>query len=53
MNGRRVRARDVGSLGAGSHELRLDAEASLAPGVYLLELTQGARTLTTRAVVVR
>src|SRR5207245_859246 len=32
--GRRVSARDVGSLGAGSFQLRLDEARGLAPGLY-------------------
>ena len=53
VNGRRVRSLDLGPLGAGGHELRLDRGAPLSPGVYLLRLTQGARSLTARAVVLR
>jgi hypothetical protein len=50
--GRRVAARDVGSLGGGSHTVRLAANRALGPGVYLLRLTRGGRSLTTRAVIV-
>jgi hypothetical protein len=53
VSGRRVESRNVGALGAGEHELRLDSGAPLTPGVYLLRLTQGIRSLTARAVVVR
>ena len=53
LAGRRVAAREVGPLGGGSHEVRLGEGRSLAPGVYLLRLTRGARTLTARAVIVR
>ena len=53
LAGRRVAAREVGPLGGGSHEVRLGEGRGLAPGVYLLRLTRGARVLTTRAVIVR
>ena len=53
LAGRRVRGREVGSLGAGRHALRLDEGPQPAPGVYWLRLTQDGRTLTTRGVVVR
>jgi hypothetical protein len=53
MAGRRVASRDVGALGAGSHVVRLGEDAGLDCGVYLLRLTQGTRTLTTRAAIVR
>jgi hypothetical protein len=46
-------ARDVGALGAGSHALTLGAGFPLEPGVYLLRLTQGARAVTARAIVLR
>jgi len=51
LAGRRVAEREVGTLGAGRHLVRLDPGAWIAPGVYLLRLTQGARTATARAVV--
>jgi hypothetical protein len=53
LAGRRVSQRQVGSLGPGRHALRLEEGPQLAPGVYWLRLTQGARTLTARGVVVR
>jgi hypothetical protein len=51
--GRRVALREVGPLGGGSHVVRLDEGRELAPGVYLVRLTRGNRTLTARAVIVR
>lgn len=42
----------AGTLAAGRHVVSLRA-ASLAPGVYLVRLRQGAREATTRGVVVR
>jgi hypothetical protein len=49
VRGRRLVARAVGALGAGAHAANLGA--NLSPGVYLARLTQGAETVTTRAVV--
>jgi hypothetical protein len=53
LTGRRVAAREVGPLGGGSHEVALGEGRALAPGVYLLRLTRGARVLKARAVIVR
>ena len=53
LAGRRVAAREVGAQGGGSHEVRLGEGRDLAPGVYLLRLTRGARVLPARAVIVR
>jgi hypothetical protein len=51
--GRRIAAREVGSLGAGHHTLDLDEGGRLSPGLYLLCLRQGANTRVTRVAVVR
>ena len=51
--GRRIVAREVGEVGPGNHVLNLADDRPLAPGVYLLRLTQGGRFLTARAVIVR
>lgn len=51
--GRRVFVRDVGVLGPGRHTVRLDAGTRLAPGVYLIRLTQGGRSLLSRGVMIR
>jgi DNA-binding beta-propeller fold protein YncE len=48
--GRRVAARDVGM---GQHTLDLGAGQRLAPGLYLVRLTQGANTRTTRVAVLK
>jgi hypothetical protein len=53
VSGRRILEREVGSLGAGRHLLRLDEAPHLAPGMYWLRLTQGGHALITRVVVVR
>jgi hypothetical protein len=49
--GRRVLARELGSLGPGRHTVRLDDR--LAPGLYFLVLRQSGRAVTTRAAVLR
>lgn len=49
--GRRMIEREVGSLGAGRHEVELAHGARLSPGVYLLRLTQGASAQTRRVCV--
>jgi hypothetical protein len=53
LAGRRILARDVGALGAGDHVVDLAEGRRLAPGVYLLRLTRGDESLTTRAIVLR
>ena len=51
LSGRRVFERQVGEFGPGTHVVRLDA--NLPAGIYAVRLTQGARTLTTKATIVR
>ncbi len=53
LNGRRLVAHEVGTLGAGSHRLRLDAGRPVPAGIYWLRLHQGARTLVARGGVIR
>jgi hypothetical protein len=53
VSGRRLIAREVGSLGPGRHLLRLGEGARFAPGIYWLRLTQAGRVLTASGVVVR
>ena len=53
LAGRRVASREVGSLGAGSHLVRLDGGGRVAPGVYWVRLRTAARQLLARAVVMR
>jgi len=43
----------VGSFGAGTHALDLGAGLRLAPGIYLVRLTQGGNVRVTRAVVLK
>lgn len=51
--GRRVSQDEVGSLGAGRHQLALASGRRLAPGVYLVRLTRAGVSRTMRAVVLR
>ena len=53
VSGRRVAARDVGSLGVGSHLVQLTETSALKPGIYWLRLRQGDRALLTRGAIVR
>ena len=53
VSGRKVIEREVGSLGAGRHVVRLDRGERLSPGVYWLRLRQGDGQLLSRAVVMR
>jgi len=49
--GRRVLGREVGSLGAGDHELRFEEARRLPPGLYFVRLRQHDRALTARVLV--
>jgi hypothetical protein len=51
--GRRIASSEVGSLGAGRHALDLSEGRLLAPGLYLVRLTQGANMRVTRAAVLK
>src|SRR5262245_5345641 len=53
LSGRRIEAREVGSLGAGSHVATLAAGRRLTPGAYVVRLTQGPRTRSVLAVILR
>ncbi|MEQ1831613.1 MAG: kelch repeat-containing protein [Candidatus Eisenbacteria bacterium] len=54
LAGRRVLSREVGSLGAGTHAVRLDGDApAAAAGLYFIRLTQGGRSISTRLVLAR
>jgi hypothetical protein len=53
VTGRRVFRKRLDDLGAGRHTVRLDAGRALAPGVYLIRLTHGGRTITARGVIVQ
>ncbi len=49
--GRRLASREVGSLGAGDHVVRLTAAGELPPGIYLARLTCSGRSCTARVAV--
>jgi hypothetical protein len=51
VTGRRLGSREVGTLGAGNHSLRLSELGSLRAGMYLVRLTRGARIQSARFVV--
>lgn len=53
VSGRRVAWREVGALGAGGHSVELTEGRKLAPGVYLVRLTQSGKALVARAAVIR
>ena len=53
LAGRVVLARALDGLGAGPHEVPLDTGPRLAPGIYLVRLTEGRLSATARAVVIR
>jgi len=50
--GRRVLAREVGSLGAGDHVVNFNGR-SLPAGVYMVRLTQDGRSVSKKAIIVR
>jgi hypothetical protein len=52
VSGRKVREREVSSLGPGVHVVDLAAGAHLSPGIYLARLTQGAASCTARIAVI-
>ena len=51
LAGRRVAAAEVGALGAGRHVVTLAQPGSLAPGLYLLRLTQHSTQRVARVAV--
>ncbi len=51
--GRSVASLEVGSLGAGNHTLRLGADTHLRSGIYIVRLTQGMQSITTKATLIR
>jgi hypothetical protein len=51
--GRRVLARDVGSLGPGQHQIRLGECGCTPPGMYWLRLTSAGRALLKRVALVK
>jgi hypothetical protein len=51
--GRMIREREVGSFGAGTHQLNLVENGALEPGLYLVRVTQGGSSETSRLTVVK
>jgi len=51
--GRRMWSREVASLGTGKHTVRLAEIPRIPKGVYLVRLTQGAKSATARVAIVR
>jgi len=51
VTGRRLRARAVGTLGAGRHVVDMTPERPLGTGVYWLRLTQAGKALTAKTIV--
>lgn len=52
--GRRVLGREVGSLGPGAHQLRIDAAGTRPPsGLYFLRLTQDGRARSAKVIIAR
>jgi hypothetical protein len=49
--GRRLASLELGALGAGRHAVELGAGLHLAPGVYLLRLTQAGSARVTRVAI--
>ena len=52
VGGRLVLSREVGSLGAGRHQVKLAAGRGVAPGLYWVRLAQGANQRTARVSVI-
>lgn len=53
LSGRRLGAREVGTLGPGTHLVRLDDARSLPPGLYFLRLVQRERAVVARALILK
>jgi hypothetical protein len=51
--GRQVVSRAVGDLGAGDHVLQLARPGTILPGIYIVRLTRGAESRTTRVSIIR
>jgi hypothetical protein len=51
--GRLVAQESVGSFGAGNHVVDLARSASLGAGVYWIRLTQSAKSMTTKGIIIQ
>ena len=52
-SGRRIASHEVGGQGSGRFVLEIDRSRGLAPGVYVIRLSQSGRSLTARGIVIR
>lgn len=52
VSGRQRMSRQVGGMGPGWHTVTLSGRTGLPAGIYLVRLTQGGRSLTTRVAVI-
>jgi hypothetical protein len=52
VSGRQRLSRQVGGMGPGWHTVTLSGRAGLSAGIYMVRLTQGGRSLTTRVAVI-
>jgi hypothetical protein len=52
VSGRQILARNVGSLGAGTHQMQLGRGQVMRPGVYMVRLNRSGQTLSGRAIVI-
>jgi hypothetical protein len=54
LGGRRVLAREVGGMGGGSHVVSFQGEAARLPaGIYVVRLSQGGRSASSKVVLVK
>ena len=53
ITGRVVVSREVGPMGAGKHQISLGARGRLAPGIYVVTLSQETQSMHVRLAVVR
>ena len=51
--GRVIADRELGSLGAGTHEVHIAPEGRVAPGILWVRLTQGGKAVLTKAVLLQ
>lgn len=51
--GRLIESRDVGSMGVGRHSLTLGSDSRLASGIYVVRLTQGSKTFSSKVAFLR
>jgi hypothetical protein len=52
VSGRQVLRRDIGTMGAGQHQVTLGRGLTMRPGVYLVRLNRGSQSLSGRAIII-